>query len=446
MTTSHSLNISSIKTLLRALRSRNYRLFVAGQGVSLVGTWMQQVAMSWLVYRLTGSAFLLGVVGFTSQIPTLLFAPVAGVLADRWNRRRLLIITQTLAMLQAALLAAAVLSGAIQVWQIIVLSMFLGIVNAFDIPIRQSFVVEIVSHREDLGNAIALNSSMVNAARLVGPTIAGLLVASVGEGVCFIINAASYLAVLIALAAMRLAPGLHRPAQRKHVFHELREGFNYAFSFKPIRSILFLVALLSLTGMPYVVLVPVFAKEVLHGGAGTFGFLVTAAGCGALVGTVYLASRKSVLGLGKLIVRAALLFAVGIAAFALSNKILLSLASLVVAGFGAMTLVAACNTILQTILEDDKRGRVMSLFTVAFMGVAPFGSFGAGTMAGIIGPRDTLLIGSICCLVGTALFARHLPAIREQVRPIYVKMGIIVEVAQGMEAAAEQPPLSEEPD
>jgi len=441
MATTYSINTSGIKTLLRALRSRNYRLFVAGQGVSLVGTWMQQVAMSWLVYRLTGSAFLLGVVGFTSQIPTLLFAPLAGVLADRWNRRRLLIITQSLAMLQAALLAAAVFSGIIQVWQIIVLSMFLGTVNAFDIPIRQSFVVELVSHREDLGNAIALNSSLVNAARLIGPTIAGLLITSVGEGVCFLINSVSYLAVLISLVAMRLAPSGPRRAQQKHVFHEFREGFSYAFSFAPIRNILFLVALISLTGMPYVVLVPVFAKEVLLGGAHTFGFLVTATGCGALVGTVYLASRKNVLGLGKIIVRAALLFAVGIATFATSKNIILSLTSLAVAGFGAMTLVASCNTVLQTILEDDKRGRVMSFFTVAFMGMTPFGSFGAGTMAGIFGPRDTLLIGSVCCLLGTIMFARHLPGIREKVRPIYAKMGIIKEVAQGMEAAAEQPPL-----
>ena len=243
--------ISGIKNLLRALRSRNYRLFVAGQSVSLVGTWMQQVAMSWLVYRLTGSSFLLGVVGFTSQIPTFLFAPVAGVLADRWNRRRLLIVTQTLAMLQAALLAAAVFSGIIQVWHIIVLSLLLGVVNAFDIPIRQSFVVEMVSHRDDLGNAIALNSSMVNGARLIGPSIAGLLVASVGEGVCFIVNSASYLAVLLALAAMRLEPITQRLPPRRHIFHELREGFIYAFGFGPIRSILLLVAIISLTGMPF---------------------------------------------------------------------------------------------------------------------------------------------------------------------------------------------------
>jgi MFS family permease len=443
MAMTSAINTTGIKNLLRALRSRNYRLFVAGQSVSLVGTWMQQVAMSWLVYRLTGSVFLLGVIGFTSQIPTFLLAPVAGVLADRWNRRRLLIATQALAMLQAALLAGAVFSGFIQVWHIVALSLLLGVVNAFDIPIRQSFVVEMVYHRDDLGNAIALNSSMVNGARLIGPTIAGLLVASFGEGVCFIINSASYLAVLLALVAMRLAPTTQHPVQRRHVFQELREGFIYAFGFGPIRSILLLVALVSLTGMPYAVLVPVFAKEVLHGGAHTFGFLMTASGCGAFAGTVYLASRKSVIGLGRLIVLSAVLFAAGIAGFALSSILPLSIISLVIAGFGAMTLVASSNTILQTILEEDKRGRVMSFFTVAFMGMAPFGSLGAGTMAGIIGLRDTLLLGAACCLVGAVIFARYLPQIRETVRPIYLRMGIIKEVAQGMETATEQPPLKD---
>ena len=439
------MKIAGIKTLLRALRSRNYRLFVAGQSVSLVGTWMQQVAMSWLVYRLTNSAFLLGVVGFTSQIPTFLFAPLAGVLADRWNRRRLLILTQALAMLQAALLALVVLTGVVQVWHILVMSLLLGIVNAFDIPIRQSFVVEMVEHREDLGNAIALNSSMVNGARLIGPTIAGLLVATVGEGICFLLNSVSYLAVLMALVAMRLDPGRHPRKERQHILHELHEGFVYAFGFGPIRSILLLIAMVSLTGMPYAVLVPVFAKDILHGGAHTFGFLMTAGGCGALVGTVYLASRQSVIGLGKLIVFATILFALGIAAFAVSTILPLSLVALVVAGFGAMTLVASCNTVLQTILEEDKRGRVMSFFTVAFMGMAPFGSFGAGAMADWIGPRDTLLLGAVCCLAGTAFFSRKLPQIREAVRPIYVKMGIIREVAEEMESATEQPPLTEKP-
>lgn len=437
-------NGTVIRHLLRALRSRNYRLFVAGQSVSLVGTWMQQVAMSWLVYRLTGSAMLLGVVGFASQIPTILISPVAGVLADRWDRRRLLIATQVLAMLQAAFLAIVVLTGVVQVWQIILLSLILGIVNAFDIPVRQSFVVEMVEHREDLGNAIALNSSMVNGARLIGPSVAGLLVASVGEGICFILNAISYLAVIVALAAMRIPHDSRHSRPGGHILHELHEGFMYAYQFGPIRSILFLVALISLMGMPYAVLIPVFAKDILHGGAHTFGFLMTAAGSGALAGTLYLASRQSVIGLGRVMVLATIFFAAGITSFALSDNFILSLAALALAGFGAMTLVASCNTVLQTILDEDKRGRVMSFFTIAFMGMAPFGSLGAGVMAGIIGPRDTLLIGSMGCLVGAALFARQLPLIREKVRPIYVRMGIIREVANGMESAAEQPTFQEE--
>ena len=431
-----------MRHLVRALRSRNYRLFVAGQSVSLIGTWMQQVAMSWLIYRLTGSAMLLGVVGFTSQIPTLFIAPVAGVLADRWDRRRLLIATQTLAMLQAAFLALVVLTGWVQVWQIILLSLILGIVNAFDIPIRQSFVVEMVENREDLGNAIAPNSSMVNGARLIGPSIAGLLVALMGEGICFILNAFSYLAVILAIAAMRIPHDLN-PRLRRHILLELKEGFVYAYTFGPIRSILLLLALVSFMGMPYAVLVPVFAKEILHGGVHTFGFLMTAAGSGALAGTLLLASRKNVLGLGQIIVTATFFFAVGIALFALSTNFILSLAALVVAGFGAMTLIASCNTVLQTILDEDKRGRVMSFFTMAFMGVAPFGSLGAGSMAGMIGPRNTLLIGSFGCLVGAAIFTRHLPQIREKVRPIYVRMGIIWEVAEKPETGcSKQPPLN----
>jgi MFS family permease len=433
-----------IGNLLRALRSRNYRLFVAGQSVSLVGTWMQQVAMSWLVYRLTGSAMLLGVVGFASQIPTIFISPVAGVLADRWDRRRLLIATQALAMIQASYLAFVVLTGVVQVWQIIMLSLILGIVNAFDIPVRQSFVVEMVEHREDLGNAIALNSSMVNGARLIGPSIAGLLVASVGEGICFILNAISYLAVIVALAAMRIPQGSHHPRPRSHILHELHEGFMYAYEFGPIRSILLLVAFVSLMGMPYAVLIPVFAKDILHGGAHTFGFLMTAAGSGALVGTLYLASRQSVLGLGRMIVADTIFFAVGLALFAISSNFILSLAALTLTGFGAMTLVSSCNTILQTILDEDKRGRVMSFFTMAFVGMAPFGSLGAGAMAGIIGPRDTLLIGSGGCLVGAAIFARQLPDIREKIRPIYVRMGIIREVAKGMETDAKKPTFQED--
>jgi MFS family permease len=411
--------------MLRALRSRNYRLFAAGQGISLIGTWMQQVAMSWLVYRMTGSALLLGVVSFASQIPTLLLTPVAGVFADRWNRRKMLIATQALAMLQAAILAAAVLLGTVQVWQIVVLSLFLGVVNACDIPIRQSFVVEMVDRREDLGNAIALNSSLVNAGRLIGPALGGILVASVGEGICFILNSASYLAVIVALAAMRLPPRAVEAKPAPHLLGELRDGAHYAFGFAPIRAILLLVAVISLMGMPYAVLIPVFAKEILGGGAHTYGFLMTAAGGGALAGTLLLASRRSVIGLGRLIARSTLLFAVGVAVFACSSNLWLSLAALSVAGFGTMTLVASCNTILQTIVEENKRGRVMSFFAMAFMGMTPFGSLAAGSLAHRLGPQTTLLLGAAGCLVAGWFFSRQLPTMRDAVRPIYARLGIV---------------------
>jgi MFS family permease len=422
--------------LLRALRSRNYRLFVAGQSVSLIGTWMQQVAMSWLVYRLTGSALLLGVLGFCSHIPVFTLASVAGVLADRWDRRRLLLITQSLAMVQAALLSAIVVTGVVQVWHVVVLSLVLGIVNAFDIPIRQSFVVEMVELREDLGNAIALNSSMVHSARLVGPSIAGLLVSAVGEGFCFALNSASYLGVIFALAAMRLTPRERSPRQR-HILHELHEGFRYAFDFTPIRNILFLVATVSLMGMSYTSLLPVFAREVHHGGAHTYGFLLGASGGGALVGTLFLARRPSVLGLGRVMARAPLFLGFALAVFALSSSLPLSLLALTLTGFSSMSIMSSSNTILQTIVEEDKRGRVMSFFTMSFMGMTPFGSLLAGSLAGWIGARTTVLIGALVCLVGSALFARQLPALRQQVRPIYERLGII------RKGTLDQPDLSD---
>lgn len=425
-----------LRLMLRALRSRNYRLFFAGQSISLVGTWMQQVAMGWLAYRITGSALLLGVVGFAGQFPSFVLAPVAGVLADRWNRRRLLVATQTLAMLQALLLAGFTLAGVTPVWLLVLLSAVLGAVNAFDIPIRQSFVVELVEGKEDLGNAIALNSSMVNAARLVGPSVAGLLVATLGEGVCFLVNAASYLGVIAAIAAMRLKPRPPRPAA-KRISHELREGFGYAWGFMPIRCILLLLALVSLGGMPYVVLMPIFAREVLHGGAHTFGFLMAAAGLGALAATLYLATRPSVIGLERIIALAAGAFGVGVAGFALSRTPYLSVPFLVLAGFGAMAQIAASNTILQTVVDDDKRGRVMSFFTMAFMGTAPIGSLAAGAVAERIGAPATLLTGGIACLAGGLLFRRQLTRLRPLVHPVYARLGILPEVAAGMQTAAD---------
>jgi MFS family permease len=309
-------------------------------------------------------------------------------------------------------------------------------VNGLDIPVRQSFVIDMVEEKQGLANAIALNSSMVNAARLIGPSIAGLLIAALGEGACFLLNGVSYLAVLVSLLAMRVAP---RPVRqtRSSMLYELREGVSYAVSSVPIRAILLLIALVSLMGMPYAVLMPVFAKEVLHGGPHTFGFLMGASGVGAFVGTMYLASRRSVIGLGRLIAISCALFGAGIAAFALSGLLWVSLFCLLIAGFGAMVQVAASNTILQTIVDDDKRGRVMSFFTMSFMGMTPFGSLFAGAMAGVIGAPITVVIGGVACLVGALVFFHWLPSLRLLVHPIYARLGIIPELAKGIQSASE---------
>lgn len=425
-----------MKQAIRALRHRNFKLFFGGQIVSLVGTWMQRIAMGWLVYRLTNSPFMLGAVGFCGQIPIFLLAPVAGVFADRWDRRRVLIVTQTLAMVQALVLSMLVLTGAVAIWQIFFLSMFLGVINAWDTPVRQAFMIEMVEEKEDLSNAIALNSSMVNSARLLGPSLAGILIAALGEGTCFFLNGISYLAVIAALLAMNIiskAP----PRHGARVWSGLTEGFHYAFGFAPIRSLLLLLALVSLMGMPYTVLMPIFAKKILHGGPNTLGFLMGASGAGALAGAVYLAARKSVLGLGKIIPIAASLFGLGLIAFSLSRLQWLSLLMMIVTGFGMIVGMAASNTVLQTIVEDDKRGRIMSFYTMAIMGMAPFGSLMSGFLASRIGAPETLLLGGTACLLGAAVFATRLRALRKLVRPIYVKAGIIPEVAAGIQNAAE---------
>ncbi len=415
---------TGFKMIFRSFQYRNFRLFFGGQSISLIGTWIQRIATPWLVYHLTGSALLLGVVGFAGQIPTFIIAPFAGVLTDRWNKYYILIGTQIAAMLQALILAVLYLSGQIQVWHIVVLSVFLGCINAFDVPARQSFVIEMVDKKEELGNAIALNSSMVNGARLIGPSIAGLLIAFMGEGICFVLNAISYLFVIASLLFMKVKP---RITKKKDVavFKELKEGFVYAFGFAPIKYLLILLAMVSFMGMPYTVLMPVFAKEILHGGAHTFGFLMAASGVGALTGALYLASRKSVLGLSKIIPIAAATFGIGLIAFSLSRFFLLSLVLLAIAGLGMMIQIAASNTILQTIVDDDKRGRVMSFYTMAFMGTAPFGSLFAGSMTSVIGAPNTILIGGITCIIGAVIFAYKLPMIKSKIRPIYIKLGII---------------------
>lgn len=422
--------------IFRSLRYHNYRLFFIGQSISLIGTWIQRIAMPWLIYRQTDSAFLLGLVGFAGQIPTFIIAPFAGVLMDRWNRYQVLIATQVLAMLQALVLALFYFTGELSVWLIVVLSILLGIVNAFDMPARQAFLVQMVDNKEDLGNAIALNSSMVNSARLIGPSIAGVLIAATNEGICFLINGLSYLVVIATLLMMTIKK---RPAkaQKSRVIQELKAGFDYTFGFAPIRAIILLLALVSLMGMPYTVLMPVFAREVLHGGAHTFGFLMGAAGLGALSGALYMAGRKSVLGLGRIIPFSAGIFGVGLISFAFSRTFLLSLFIIFIAGLGMIMQMTSSNTILQTIIDDDKRGRVMSFYTMAFMGTAPFGSLLAGSLAHAVGAPNTLIIGGTACLLGAALFARKLPVLKTMIHPIYVRLGIIPEVAAGIQAATE---------
>ncbi len=425
---------SDWKFAIRALRHRNYLLFFSGQTVSLIGSWMTRIATSWLVYRLTNSAFLLGLVGFSGQIPIFLLGPFAGVWVDRWNRHRVLVVTQTLSMLQSFALALLALTHRITVVDIILLSLLQGTINAFDMPARQAFVIQMVEKREDLSNAIALNSSMVNASRLIGPAIAGGIIAMSSEGYCFLIDGFSYLAVIGSLLAMRnFAP--QRMNVRRRVWQELSDGWRYVSGSVPIRSILLLLALVSLVGMPYTVLMPLFAARVLHGGPHTLGFLMGAAGVGALASATWLATRKSVLGLGRVIPTMAAIFGAALIGFSFSHWLWLSLLLMVFTGFGMMQQMAASNTVLQTIVEDDKRGRVMSFYSIAFQGVAPFGSLAAGIVASRIGAPITLAMGGLCCIAGAAWFLSKLPQVRDHVRPIYRQLGILPQIREGIEAA-----------
>ncbi len=422
-----------IKLILRAFRHRNYRLFFGGQAVSLIGTWMQQIALGWLVYRLTDSAFLLGIVGFATQIPTFLLATFAGVYADKYNNHKIIIITQSLAMIQAFILAFLTLSHQVTVWHIIILSIIAGIINAFDMPTRQSFVIEMVEDKNDLPNAIALNSSMFNSARLIGPTAAGFLISSVGEGMCFLLNAVSYIAVIGALFAMKIKKK-EKARSKKKVLTELKEGIKYSYNFKPIRALLLMIAVISLAGMPFTILMPVIAKDVLHGNANTLGFLMGAVGIGAMAGAVYLASRKTVIGLGRWIYYASGIFGISLVLFSFSRTTPVSIFLMLFTGFGMMVQMASCNTVLQTIVDDDKRGRVMSLYVTAFMGSAPFGSLVAGSLASNIGTPATLLLSGITILIAAVVFAKVVPSLRALIRPVYVEKGIIPEVSKGLQS------------
>lgn len=434
--TNNSSISSRINTIFRSLQYRNYRLFFTGQSISLIGTWMQRIALPWLVYRMTGSEFLLGLVSFAGQIPTFLLAPFAGVMTDKFNKYKVLLTTQVLSLVQASVLAFLSLTGVIQIWQIVMLSIILGCINAFDVPSRHSFVVEMVEKKEDLGNAIALNSMMFNGARLIGPSIAGLLLAATGEGICFLINAVSYIFVIGSLLKMQV---INREVKKESgsFYAEMKEGFNYTFGFAPIRHLILLLGIISLMGASYQLLMPVFAKDVLHGDSGTFGFLMGAAGFGALIGALFLASRETVIKLGRLIPAAAALFGIGLVILSFTSYFPLSLVLMIVAGLGLMLHTASSNTILQTITDDDKRGRVMSFYTMAIMGTAPFGSLIAGSLAKAIGTPLTMLTGGLTCIIGAFVFYRKLPELKRIVRPVYVRMGLIPEVISGIQTASE---------
>jgi len=427
----------TLRNTFRSLRHRNFRLYFEGQGISLIGTWIQRIAVPWFVYHLTGSVFLLGVVDFSGQIPTFLLAPFAGVLADRWNKLRALIVTQLLSMLQALALGVLYFSKNAQIWHFILLNVFLGCVNAFDTPLRQSLLIELVGQKKDIGNAIALNSSMVNMARLLGPSIAGILIAATNEGICFLANAISFVFVVVSLLRMDIPGKNVVEAKRRSIIKDLKDGFSYVFRFPPLRYIVLLLALVSLMGMPYTVLMPIFASKILHGGSHTFGFLMGATGVGASMGAFYLASRRSVIGFVRIIPISAGVFGVGLIAFALSRTFVLSIFMMLVTGLGMILNLASSNTILQTISDDDKRGRVMGFYTMAFMGTAPFGSLLAGTLGSKIGAPNTLILSGASCILGGIIFAAKIKRLRELIRPIYTRLGIIPEVTRGIQSASD---------
>jgi len=405
----------ALKNTFRSLKHPNFRLFFGGQSFSLIGTWIQRIALPWLVYDLTKSVLLLGIVGFVGQIPTFLLAPYAGVVADRWNKYHILLVTQVLSMMQAGLLAALVLTNTINVWSIILLSIVLGCINAFDTPARQSFLIDMVEDKKDLGNAIALNSSMFNGARLIGPSIAGILIATAGEGICFLINAISYCFVLGSLLLMKVTPKI-KIQEKMSVLKDFKEGLAYSLEIAPIKFTLLLLTIIGLSGMPYTVLMPVFSREILHGGAHTFGFLMGAAGLGALFSALFLATKNTFNGIEKYIGFASGIFGTALILFSFSRSFFLSIFLMAVVGFSMVFLTASCNTLLQTVSDDGKRGRVMSLYTMAFMGTAPIGSLLAGSLAKVVGVPYTFLIEGFCCIVGGLIFFSRLPQISAAIR------------------------------
>jgi MFS family permease len=408
----------------RALRHRNFQLFFVGQSISVIGTWMTRLATSWLVYRLTHSALLLGIVGFAGQIISFALGPFAGVWVERLDRRKLLVWTQAAAAVQSVAMAALALAHVITLWEIIALAALQGLINAFDMPARQSFLVQMVDDRNDLSNAIAINSSMANGARLIGPAIAGLVIGAIGEGWCFLIDGVSYFAVIASLLLMRIQP-LNIRRNATSMLKQMGEGWDYVRTFAPIRTILLLFSIVSLMGYSYAVLLPIFAAQVLHGGAYTLGWLTTASGIGALAAALSLAIRKSVVGLTRMLQVASAMLGAALILFGLSHTLWLSLVLMVFVGFGMIQAASVSNTIIQALVPEDKRARVMSYYTMAFFGASPFGSLLAGMLAHRIGAPHTVIITGAFCIVGAFWFTLQLSKIRPIMRPIYQELGLL---------------------
>jgi MFS family permease len=403
----------------RALRHRNFKLFFAGQSISVIGTWMTRLATSWLVYRLTHSVLLLGIVSFAGQIVSFALGPFAGVWVERLNRRKLLVWTQAAAAVQSLAMAALTLTQVVTLWEIIALAALQGLINAFDMPGRQSFLVQMVEDRNDLSNAIAINSSMANGARLIGPAIAGLVIGAVGEGWCFLVDGVSYFAVIASLLLMRIQP-MNVRRNGSSMLEQMREGWDYVRTFRPIRIILLL-----LMGWPYAVLLPIFAGQVLHGGPHTLGWLTAASGIGALASGLSLAVRKSVVGLTRMLQIATAMLGGALILFGLSHTLWLSLVLMVLVGFGLMQGASVSNTIIQSLVPEDKRARVMGYYTMAFFGAAPFGSLLAGMLAHRIGAPHTVIVTGAFCVAGSLWFTLKLPKVNAVIRPIYREMGLL---------------------
>ncbi|MCF2150459.1 MFS transporter [Desmonostoc muscorum LEGE 12446] len=413
---------------LQSFESRNFRLFFSGQMLSMIGSFMTETTIAWLVYSLTNSVTLLGLLGFISQFPHLIISPLAGVWIEKFNRRTILIVAQFIMMIVSLILAMLALTGVISIWHIISSSILQGLIASIETPTRYAFIIDIIKKKEDITNATALHSSLLSGSRIIAPAIAGIIIAHLSPGHCFLIDGISYIAVIFALLAIQLdKPLIGQTNHQNNIWEDLKEGFIYAYEFLPIRSILLLIALFSFMGMPYLRIMPVFAVEILHGDSSTLGFLTGASGLGALCGGIYLSSQRSAIGLEKIIAIAPVIFGIALITFSLSNNFLFSLMSITVIGCGYILEYSSSNAVLQTISDDEKRGRIMSLYNMSVMGIIPFGNLFIGGLASIISARFALMFGALCCIMGSIIFYKNLSAIEKLIRQIYMKNGIVME-------------------